>query len=85
MAREWRHLKLLKRAGRAYDPLGVANTPPGSLAIICRACPQQGLNLPPDWDTQDPSKRCVLHHLLSTSALTYPTQMALHVNSRYGR
>ncbi|KAF7965306.1 hypothetical protein HWV62_44514 [Athelia sp. TMB] len=55
--REWRHLKLLKRAGRTYDPLGVINTPPGSLAIICRACPQPGLNLPLDWDTRDTSKR----------------------------
>ena len=48
MVREWRHLKLLKRAGRAYDPAGVLNTPPGSLAILCRACPQPGLNLPAD-------------------------------------
>ncbi|KAF7974955.1 hypothetical protein HWV62_10677 [Athelia sp. TMB] len=56
MVREWRHLKMLKRAGRAYDPAGVANTPPGSLAILCRACPVPGMNLPPFWDTADPSR-----------------------------
>lgn len=59
MAREWRHLKLLKRAGRAYDPSAdrVGQTPPGSLAIPCRACPQPGMNIPPDLDNVDPSKK----------------------------
>lgn len=59
MVREWRHLKMLKRAGRAYDPLGIENTPPGSLALLCRACPQPTMNLPQGWETADPSKRCV--------------------------
>lgn len=61
MAREWRHLKMLKRAGRAYDPSDdrVGNTPAGSLAIPCRACPQPGMNIPLDLDAVEPSKRCV--------------------------
>lgn len=60
MAREWRHLKMLKRAGRAYDPSDdrVGNTAAGSLAIPCRACPQPGMNMPLDLDAVDPSKRC---------------------------
>jgi hypothetical protein len=38
MVREWRHIKMVKRAGRAFDPGGIAATAPGSLAIPCRAC-----------------------------------------------
>ena len=28
MVREWRHLKMVKRGGRAFDPGGIAATPP---------------------------------------------------------
>jgi hypothetical protein len=54
MAREWRHLKMLKRAGRGHDPAGVAATREGECAIICPACPQPGINLPPDWREASP-------------------------------
>lgn len=66
MARKWRHLKMLKRAGRAYDPSEdrVGNTPAGSLAIPCRACPQPGMNIPLDLDSVDPSKRCTYTSLV---------------------
>jgi hypothetical protein len=49
MAREWRHLKMVKRAGRAFDPGGIPMTAPGSLAIPCRACPIPNINLPTGW------------------------------------
>ncbi|EMD32307.1 hypothetical protein CERSUDRAFT_68868 [Gelatoporia subvermispora B] len=49
MMREWRHLKMLKRAARGHDPGGVASTTQGSCAILCPACPHPGKNLPPDW------------------------------------
>lgn len=47
--RWWRHLKMLKRAGRGHDPDGVDATQPGSLAVECPACPHDGRNLPENW------------------------------------
>ncbi|KIY53328.1 hypothetical protein FISHEDRAFT_33526 [Fistulina hepatica ATCC 64428] len=48
--REWRYLKMLKRAGRGHDrERGVIETHPGELAIVCPACPRPGVNLPDDW------------------------------------
>ncbi|KAJ7145055.1 hypothetical protein C8R43DRAFT_953505 [Mycena crocata] len=49
MAREWRHLQMLKRTGRGHDVTGVAGTKAGQCALLCPACPQPGKNLPPDW------------------------------------
>ncbi|KAJ7824915.1 hypothetical protein B0H13DRAFT_2241284 [Mycena leptocephala] len=52
MMREWRHLVMLKRAGRGNDgKRKVAETLPGELAVTCPACPQPGINLPPDWES----------------------------------
>lgn len=39
VARLWRHLKLLKRAGIGHDPAGVAAAKDGSCAVECPACP----------------------------------------------
>lgn len=44
--RQWRHLKLLQRAGRGQDPDGVEATREGSLAQECPACPHPGRNMP---------------------------------------
>lgn len=49
MVREWRNLKMLKRAGRGHDPAGVQATKEGECAVICPACPQPGRNLPNNW------------------------------------
>lgn len=49
MFRQWRHLKMLKRAGRYYEPGGISATKDGDLAIRCPACPQPGRNLPSVW------------------------------------
>ncbi|PIL32910.1 hypothetical protein GSI_05028 [Ganoderma sinense ZZ0214-1] len=46
MVRQWRHLKILKRAGRGNDPAGVAATRPGECAVECPACPHPGKNMP---------------------------------------
>lgn len=53
MVLEWRHLRMLKRAGRGHDPGGVAATAPGQCALLCPACPQTGKNLPPGWENAD--------------------------------
>ncbi|KAK7451768.1 hypothetical protein VKT23_012447 [Stygiomarasmius scandens] len=50
MMHQWRHLKLLKRAGRGHDSdtQRVANTKDGELAILCPSCPHLGINVPLD-------------------------------------
>jgi hypothetical protein len=40
-----RKLEVSKRFGKVYGE----NFSPGSFAIFCPACPQPGINLPPDW------------------------------------
>lgn len=64
MTREWRHLKMLKRAGRAHLPGGARNIEAGACALLCPACPQPGRNLPPggDW-TRVPREKRFLYAL----------------------
>jgi hypothetical protein len=52
MTRQWQHLMLLKRGGRAHDASNdrINTTKPGELALLCPACPQPGKNLPADWE-----------------------------------
>ncbi|KAG1776918.1 hypothetical protein EV702DRAFT_1179602 [Suillus placidus] len=57
MVREWRHLKVLKRAGRGHDPTGVEGTREGECAVLCPACPQPGKNLPDDWQDVPDDRR----------------------------
>ncbi|KAF8065144.1 hypothetical protein FPV67DRAFT_1671429 [Lyophyllum atratum] len=57
MVREYRHLKMTKRAGRGHDPAGITSTKQGECAVLCPACPQPGLNLPPGWETVAPEIR----------------------------
>jgi hypothetical protein len=49
MSLQWRHLKLLKWAGRAHDSTGPEGTNPGELALRCPSCPYPEINLPHDW------------------------------------
>ena len=79
MIREWRHIKMLKRGGRAYDPGGVLATAPGSLAIPCRACPLPNINLPKGWENVPPERVCVLSicDMIYTDVLL---QLALYVS-----
>ncbi|VDB94606.1 unnamed protein product [Peniophora sp. CBMAI 1063] len=45
IAHERRHLESLKRAGRGHDAAGgVESTQYGELAVLCPACPHQGIN-----------------------------------------
>ncbi|ESK82358.1 hypothetical protein Moror_12214 [Moniliophthora roreri MCA 2997] len=51
VTREWRHLKMLKRAGRGNNGMRSVNqTHPSELAIVCPACPHPGINLPDGWE-----------------------------------
>ncbi|KAF9459230.1 hypothetical protein BDZ94DRAFT_1199791, partial [Collybia nuda] len=57
IVRQWRHLKMLKRTGRAHDPEGIEETKPGQCALLCPACPQPGINLSPNWESSPESER----------------------------
>jgi hypothetical protein len=59
IARQYRHLLMLKRGGRGHAPSGVDGTKPGELAIQCPACPRPGVNLPDDWEKAPPELKCV--------------------------
>ncbi|KAI0713195.1 hypothetical protein C8T65DRAFT_528834, partial [Cerioporus squamosus] len=68
MMREWRHLKLMKRAGRGHDPAGTGATEPGECAVECPACPQPGKNLPEGWENAPPFFRWLYQLFLSLDA-----------------
>ncbi|KZV70919.1 hypothetical protein PENSPDRAFT_578685 [Peniophora sp. CONT] len=44
MAHQYRHLLALKRGGRGHDQEGIEKTAFGELAVICPACPHDGIN-----------------------------------------
>lgn len=50
MIREWRHLKMVGRAGLVHDARHLTSVQPGELAVECPACPQPEKNLPLGWD-----------------------------------
>lgn len=59
MSLQWRHLKLLKRGGRAHHPSGIAGTLDGELAVVCPSCPIPGINIPSDWEDTPEESECV--------------------------
>ena len=65
--RMWRHLKMLKRGGRAYDATGIAGTSPGQLAVLCPACPIPSVNLPLNWKSVGKDLEYVNVHLFDLS------------------
>jgi hypothetical protein len=52
--RQFRHIKMMKRAGQGNLEDGTSNTSPGELAVVCPACPYPGINLPNDWENVEP-------------------------------
>lgn len=57
MIREWRNLKLFKRAGKGHDPDGLESVDEGECVVMCPACPQPGKNLPDDWENAPGNRR----------------------------
>jgi hypothetical protein len=60
VVREWRHLKMMKRAGRGHDPGGIAATALGECALLCPACPHLGKNMAPGWEDAPENERYML-------------------------
>lgn len=63
---QWRHLKLLKRAGRGHHPSGASGTANGELALACPSCPHPNVNLPDNWEKAPPEMRCVYPKCISS-------------------
>lgn len=59
MVRLWRWMKKLKWAGYGHNNENPLTPAPGTLANYCAACPQPGINLPPDWK-EDPNRYRIL-------------------------
>ncbi|KAJ7630159.1 hypothetical protein B0H17DRAFT_1217935 [Mycena rosella] len=68
MARQYRHLMMLKRAGRGHDPSGVFGTASGELAIGCPVCPDPKVNLPEGWENAPPEDRYLYVWFLALDA-----------------
>lgn len=71
MIREWRHIKMAKRAGRGHDKTGIAGTCRAGFAIDCRACPQPGINLPAGWESAAPDTASVTGGRFCTSLIFF--------------
>lgn len=84
MSRQWRHLMMLKRAGRGHDPSGVLGTGAGELAVECLVCPNPKVNLPEGWENAAPADQCVSYPLPPAFVYKYP-QIPLYLFSRAGR
>ena len=50
-----------------------AETQSHSCALLCPACPQPGINLPPNWENAPKEKKVVIMIITSTNALTFIT------------
>ncbi|KAK7055626.1 CxC2 domain-containing protein [Favolaschia claudopus] len=68
ITRFYRHILMLKRAGRGHAASGVNGTSPGELAIRCPACPRPGINLPEDWEDAPPELRFLYIFFLALDA-----------------
>ncbi|KAF8867909.1 hypothetical protein BD779DRAFT_1463136, partial [Infundibulicybe gibba] len=68
MIRQWRYLKLLKRAGCGHNPEGIAAIQPGECAVLCPACPQGDKNMPAGWRNVPRSERYVHSLFLAIDA-----------------
>jgi hypothetical protein len=56
MVCQFQHVKMVKWAGKAYDPGSALKTAPGLLAIPCCACHIPNINLPAGWDNVPPEQ-----------------------------
>ncbi|KAJ7441809.1 hypothetical protein B0H11DRAFT_2251870 [Mycena galericulata] len=68
MARQYRHLLMLKRAGQGHDLSGVFGTRSGELAVECPVCLHPGVNLPDGWENAPPEDRFIYVLFLALDA-----------------
>ncbi|KAK7023733.1 CxC2 domain-containing protein [Favolaschia claudopus] len=81
MSRQFAFLKRLKRAGRAHDARGVGGTRTGECAVLCWACPQEGMNLPSGWRDVAPEFQFLYMLILAVDA-NFHMRSRLRANQR---
>ena len=87
--RQWRNIKLAKRQRKGHDPQGIDSTSEGELAVLCRACPHPGVNLPRGWDKAPHTVAYVFEHSLwkfrppdPTNSFIYTLFLCMDANFR---
>ncbi|KAJ7824872.1 hypothetical protein B0H14DRAFT_2369302 [Mycena olivaceomarginata] len=68
MTRQYAYLLRAKRAGCGHLSNGLARAAPGSLAVLCWACPHDKKNLPDGWRDVEPRYRFLYMMLLAMDA-----------------
>ncbi|KAH8813863.1 hypothetical protein DL96DRAFT_1757976 [Flagelloscypha sp. PMI_526] len=81
VVRQVNFLQRCRRAGRFHDSGGIHSTKRGQVAVLCWACPREGVNLPPGWETVDPEYRFLYMLLLAMDA-NFRLKSRLRKNSR---
>ncbi|KAI0058288.1 hypothetical protein BV25DRAFT_1810998, partial [Artomyces pyxidatus] len=66
--RQYRHIQMMKRAGRGHAIDGIGGTQPGECAVLCPACPQPGLNLSDDWVDAPASEQWIYRRIIAMDA-----------------
>jgi len=80
VSRQWSHLEILRIFGFGHDTDKIPG--PGDLAWFCVACPQQGVNLPDDWQEQEDQSVIVCFLVLYT--ILNSIQVEIHAVISYG-
>jgi len=83
MIREWRHLKMLKRAGRALLVDGATQIQEGALAVECPACPHPGRNMPSSIEEVPQEDRYVLLWRLILLCMMLTLLLVGYIDSSY--
>jgi hypothetical protein len=83
VTRQWLHLKMLRRAGRFLKPGGAEGTQAGELAVRCRSCPIDGVNMMDNWKNR-PTNLKYVHLCLPQSRfnISQVSQHAAHLPGR---
>ncbi|KAJ7060233.1 hypothetical protein C8F01DRAFT_1253560 [Mycena amicta] len=68
MSRQYSYLTRAKRCGQGHMEAGLDNAAKGSLAVSCWACPEEGRNLPPGWDSVRPKDRYLYKLIIAMDA-----------------
>lgn len=77
--REWRHIKMCKRAGRGHSLSGIGGTEAGGLSVQCRACPLPGVNLPDGWESAPEELKYASQDTIHAVTHTYPDIYMLYI------
>ncbi|KAJ7707007.1 hypothetical protein B0H14DRAFT_3099615 [Mycena olivaceomarginata] len=83
MTRQWRHIQMLKRAGREHENASVTSTKPGGCTLLCPACPHPGINLPPNWKNAPEEKQIAEDR--NEARFLYTLFVAIDANFRLAR